>query len=136
MKEKFIRLARIAKTYLDKDGYEKPDPVPIAPPLGHTPTPPIEDLIRQMITSHMLRAEAEAAGLETFEEANDFDVDDDTEPYSPYEDDVLDLGPPPGPEPTMEELKKNLQILQDKIKTMTPAPEAPQSSPEGAPVTE
>lgn len=65
--------------------YEKPDPVPIAPPLGYQPTPPIEELIQQMITNHVLRAEMEAAGAETFEEADDFEVGEDYDPTSPYE---------------------------------------------------
>lgn len=136
MKEKYERIKRIAKTYLDKFGYEKPDPVPVAPPLGHTPTPPIEDLIRSMITSHMLRAEAEAAGMETFEEANDFYVEDDTDPYSPYEDDVNDLGPEVVP-PTREQAEVQLKQLQDyldKLPKPSPAPEPP-PPPEGSATT-
>lgn len=62
-----------------------PDPTPIAPPLGYIKQPSITERIRDMVRSEHLRAAAEAAGAETFEEANDFDVGDDYDPNSPYE---------------------------------------------------
>lgn len=73
LKEVFTKAARASQGLVNYS-YEKPDPVPVAPPIGYQPTPPIEELIQQMITSHLLRAEAEAAGMETFEEADDFEV--------------------------------------------------------------
>lgn len=63
------------KVYLD-DGGEYPDPTPMAPPLGYKKQPSMVSLIRDMIASDNLRKAAEAAGMETFEEADDFDVDD------------------------------------------------------------
>lgn len=61
-----------------------PDPTPMAPPLGYRPQPSLRDQIREMILSERLRVEAEAAGAETFEEADDFEVED-FDPHSPYE---------------------------------------------------
>lgn len=41
--------------------------------------------IRGIIRGERLKQEMEAAGRETFEEADDFDVGDDYDPSSPYE---------------------------------------------------
>lgn len=71
---------------LDAQGREIPDPRPLAPPLGYIEQPPLHELIRQMIRSEQLRAEAEQAGAGSFEEEDDFDVeDDDYDPSSPWE---------------------------------------------------
>ena len=71
----------------DERGYEIPDPNPMQPPVGYNPQPSLAQQIRQMILSQKLADEAAAAGLETFEEADDFDVGDDfdEERHSPYE---------------------------------------------------
>jgi len=82
--------------YLDARGREKPDPIPLSPPLGYKKHPTLREQIRDMIRSEKLRQEVEAAGLETFEEADDFDVGDDYDPRSPYEE-VFDPGPPLAP---------------------------------------
>lgn len=62
-----------------------PDPVPVAPPVGYERPPSMIDTVRNMIRSEQLRREVEAAGFETFQEADDFDVGDDYDPSSPYE---------------------------------------------------
>lgn len=68
-----------------EDGKFYGNPVPIAPPVGYNPQPTLREQIRAMVVSEKLRAEAEAAGFESFEEADDFDVDDEWDPRSPYE---------------------------------------------------
>jgi len=91
-----------AEGYLDKYGREMPSPLPIAPPLGYRKSPTLAEQIRAMVISEKLKAEAMAAGAETFEEADDFDVGDDYDPTSPYEvsfDPPL-APPPPAPSPT------------------------------------
>lgn len=83
---------------LTKTGAEIPDPVPMAPPIGYKKQPTMVDHIRTMIRSEKLRQEVEAAGFETMEEADDFDIGDDVDPASPYE---HNFDPPqygPGPE--------------------------------------
>jgi len=80
--------------HLTKDGRERPSDVPLAPPLGYVKQPTIHERIRDMVRSEHLRREAEAAGAETFEEADDFDVGDDFDPSSPYEGDFDPLPPP------------------------------------------
>lgn len=70
---------------LTPDGAEIPDSTPLAPPVGYERQPSLAEQIRAMIVGEKLRAEVEAAGAETFEEADDFDVGDDYDPTSPYE---------------------------------------------------
>lgn len=70
---------------LDHAGREIPDPTIVPPPLGYKKQPTMAEYIRNMIRGEKLRQEAEAAGAETFEEADDFEVGDDYDPQSPYE---------------------------------------------------
>lgn len=78
---------------LDEFGRELPDPVPMAPPVGYKKVPSMVDTIRDMIRSEKLRQYALEQGAETFDEADDLDIDDpdDFEPYSEHE--VDDLTP-------------------------------------------
>lgn len=98
--EEYIQPAA-ADTYLDHRGREKPDPTPIAPPIGYKRQPSLHEQIRQMVRSEKLAMEAAAQGYETFDEADDFDVGDDIDPSSPYEEQFEgDLLPPPPPSET------------------------------------
>lgn len=69
----------------DENGCERLDPTPVALPVAFKRPPTIQEQIAQMIRSERLRQAAEAAGYETFEESEDFDVDDDFDPKSPWE---------------------------------------------------
>lgn len=69
----------------DKDGRELPDHRPMEPPVGYSPSPSIAEMIKTMVTNAMVQQQLAAQGEETFEEANDFDVGDDVDPESPYE---------------------------------------------------
>lgn len=60
-----------------------PDPTPMAPPIGYKKQPSMIDIIRDQI--RRAGEEASRAGFETFDEANDFDVDDDPWPESAHE---------------------------------------------------
>lgn len=80
-----LRVQKKAHVHLDADGNECPDPVPIAPPVGYKRTKPIREQLREMVRGEALAREAKAAGAETFEESEDFDVDDDMDPRSPWE---------------------------------------------------
>lgn len=72
---------------LDHAGREIPDPRQVPPPPGYKRQPTMADHIRDLIRSHELQKEAEAAGAESFDEADDFDVGEDYDPTSPYEGD-------------------------------------------------
>lgn len=74
------------------DGREIPDPTPMDPPIGYKKQPSMFEQMRELIKSEKLRAAAEEAGVETFEEGDDFDVGDDFDPESPYE---HNFDPPP-----------------------------------------
>lgn len=78
---------RPLRSELDANGHEIPDPIPMAPPIGYLKQPSMIENIRAMIRSENLRREAESAGKETFDEADDLDDPeaDDYEPSSPYE---------------------------------------------------
>lgn len=69
---------------LDTLGREIVDGRPMSPPLGYKKTPSISEQIREMVRSHALE-QALASGVETFAEADDFEVGDDLDPSSPYE---------------------------------------------------
>lgn len=71
--------------YLDSRGREKPDPIPLSPPIGYKKHPSLAEQIRSMVRSERLSQEARQAGMETFDEADDFDVGEDYDPRSPYE---------------------------------------------------
>lgn len=59
------------------DGREYPDPVPMAPPVGYTAPPDLMTMIRTMIQSEALRQELAKQDFETFEEADDFEIEGD-----------------------------------------------------------
>lgn len=62
---------------------ERPDPTPIAKPVGFNRPPSIREQIQSALRAHLEAARSDQA--ETLEEADDFDVDDDPELKSPYE---------------------------------------------------
>lgn len=71
---------------INSEGAEVLDPTPLDPPLGYVKTLSLHEQIREMVRSERLAAEVAAAGYDTFEEDDDFDVDDDTfDPSTPYE---------------------------------------------------
>lgn len=85
------RRRKAQKDYLTADGREKASSTPVAPPIGYIKQPSMVENIRDMVRREMSIAAAEA-GMETFEEADDFEVGDDYDPRSPYEE-LFD--PPP-----------------------------------------
>jgi len=71
--------------YLNKEGAERPSSIPLDPPLGYKRTPSLSEQIRAMVRSEALAQATAAAGVETFDEADDFDVGEDIDPSSPWE---------------------------------------------------
>jgi len=100
---------------LDENGREIVSPLPLEPPLGYKKQPSMAEHIRELIRSERLKQEAEAQGMETFEEADDFDVGDDYEPHSPWENDF---------DPPISELTKAGREIQ-KSREAPPAPPSP-----------
>lgn len=84
---------RRSAVVLDASGGEVLDSTPMQPPLGYNPQPSMFDVMKDMIRRE--REALEREGFETPEEADDFDVDDDLDPTSPYE---HSFDPPAEPE--------------------------------------
>lgn len=84
-----------ATSGIGRDGLEYPDPVPMAPPVGYDAPPDLVTMIRTMIKGEQIRQRADEAGMETFEEADDFEIyDDPDDPLTDYE---KIFEPPAGP---------------------------------------
>lgn len=64
---------------LNDDGSVDLDPVPLAPPIGYTKAPSMLQMMHDMLTSHKLEQELKAAGTETLEDFEDFDIPDEPE---------------------------------------------------------
>ena len=80
-----IRVVSVQSLYLDEHGREIPNPVPMQPPIGYVRHKTIAEQMREMI--RQASAEASQMGAETEEEANDFDIEEDFDPTSPWEHD-------------------------------------------------
>lgn len=96
---KLTRLRHNAK------GEEILDPKPIAPPLGYKPSLSLAEQIRRQVIAAKLEALQELA--ETDEEADDFNIDDEFEPFSPHENEGM---------PSIRELKKEAARINEAIK--------------------
>lgn len=70
---------------LDERGRELLDGRPMEPPVGYNPQPSLMEKIRKMVYDAQIQRDLAKAGVETFDEANDFDVGDDYDPTSPWE---------------------------------------------------
>jgi len=103
----------VQSLYLDENGHEMPNPTPVQPPIGYRKQKTIAEQIREQI--RLASIEAHMAGAETEAEANDFDVGEDMEPHSPWENDFE-------PDPALE----HMLALQSR-------PPAPQQVPPAAP---
>lgn len=126
---------RPLRSVLDEHGHEIPDPVPMAPPVGYNKQPSMMENIRSMIRSEHLRQAALAAGAETFDEADDLDIDDadDYEPASPYEN---NFDPTPIPElrrRASEASQPAPEPAPPQVSSPAAAPPAPEPSPSPAP---
>lgn len=88
---------RLPDVRLNAAGAEILDPVPMAPPVGYKKSRSMVEVVRDMLKSERLALEAAHAGVESFEEADDFEVGDDFDPTSPYENDF---------EPTVRDLRQ------------------------------
>lgn len=64
-----------------EDGHQIPDQTPLEVPVGFAAPTDLHALIKQLVRAESARAGED--GQETFEEADDFDVEDDG-PISPY----------------------------------------------------
>lgn len=99
-------------------GKEYPNPVPLEPPIGYIQQEPLHVQIRRMVLSERMAQEADAAGMDTPEEADDFDVDDDYDPSSPWE----EVFEPQQPWPAREEVRLAEEKVVDPGSGTDPGP--------------
>lgn len=96
---------KLASIRHNEAGEEVLDPTRRQPPLGHKKTVPLHLQIRQMVMQEKLRQiEMEP---ETEEEAEDFNVGEDFEPLSKYENDHI---------PSLRKLREKAKEINDQIK--------------------
>lgn len=78
----------------DGNGRQIPDPRPVEVPVGFQRPPTLQEEIRRFIRVEMSQR-AQSQELESFEEADDFEIDDEVEEFtSAYE--VMELRPEAG----------------------------------------
>lgn len=82
--EKLENLEARIGVRLDHLGREVPDPTPMSMPSGFKRPETLAEQVQRLVRTQVSR-QAEEAGFETFEDSEDFDVDDDFDPTSPYE---------------------------------------------------
>lgn len=121
---------------LGKRAVELPDPTPLEPPLGYVRQDPLHVKIANMIRSEISRVAGDN-GMETLDEADDFDVGDDWEQErsTPYEE-VFDT---PAVAQTRQEVLEAERKAAEALKNAPPqgaspedakpAPEAPPAKP-------
>lgn len=94
--------------FLNLLGQEVPDPTIVDPPLGYVAQPDLMELMRRMIRTELSQAIDESE-VETFDEADDFDIDDDpvdiSSPYEEYFDPAP--GAPKGPPGEIHPLRQD-----------------------------
>lgn len=100
----------------DKEGREHLDPTPMQPPLGYKRQPSLSEQIRAQVAAH--HAALLDHDPESLEEADDFDVDDEIDPHSKWENDF---------EPSVKELKRRAMERQAEEAAQPPPP--PTSKP-------
>lgn len=91
----------------DEDGGEIGDPTPMQPPLGYRKTPSLSEQIAQQVRIAHLKILEDQSVSETDDEADDFEVGDDYEPLSKYENDHV---------PTLAKLKARAKEINDQIR--------------------
>lgn len=106
-------LSKLMEKGFDENGVFEPDSVPMAPPVGYRKQPSMVEIVRDMVRGENLRKAAQEAGHETFEESEDFDVDDDVPLESGYENDF---------DPPIGEIAKEVEAFR---KVKEPPPEKP-----------
>lgn len=113
------------RNYLTPDGAERPDPTPIAPPVGYRRQPSLIENMRAMIREHAVAMALAGQEAETFEEADDFDVADDFDPHSPWENQF----DPPVSQINQEEAAKNAAAKAAQKPPAAEPPPAPAEQP-------
>lgn len=95
----------------DENGHEILNPTPMQPPLGYKPTLSLAEQIRLQVRQLKNLEDMEP---ESEEEADDFDVDDDPQPVSRWENDMI---------PSIKEVRIRAREL-ERLVAAAPKPQA------------
>lgn len=102
-----LKEEKLAPKRHNENGEEILDPTPMQPPLGYKKSPSLHEQITQAVRLAKLQLLENASLEETEEEADDFEVGEDFEPLSPYENDHI---------PTVKKLREQVQAINKKIR--------------------
>lgn len=124
----------MTKAKHDERGWEIPDPKPLSIPSGFKRPETLSEQVQRLIR-HGLSDIAASQGFETFEDADDFDVEDEhLDPATPYE---AEFDPVLGRDLTAAEFKERadfyMRKYQEAADQAIPAP-VPVPNPEPPPV--
>lgn len=72
-------LSKLAKAILDENGFEHGNPIPDVVSAEERPQLSLQQQVLRIMNHHLIKREMTIQGYETEEEANDFDVGDETE---------------------------------------------------------
>lgn len=76
---------RVKQNGYDERGREVGDPKPVATPAGFRRPPTLQEQIRSLVRHENYQKLVDSGEIESFEDADDFDVDDDVPMLTPYE---------------------------------------------------
>lgn len=96
---------------LDENGHELLDQTPVTVPAGFRRPETLAEQVQRLVRNHISR-QAEAEGYESFEESEDFDVDEPEEPSTIYEE---FFDPTLGRSLTAQEFKQHELIYRKKF---------------------
>lgn len=125
----------------DRFHREVPDKTPVSMPLGYERPEPLESMIARMIRVESVKAQSQ--GKETFEESDDFDVDDDDikftsdHQFTDMQEEELD-NPKPKPKPSRKPSRSENQpgapatASPEQAPVQTPSSSAPGPQPSKA----
>lgn len=95
----------------NEQGEEMMDPTPVALPMAFRRPESISDMMKRLVRTHLSRVAA-AEQSESFDEADDFNVDgEEKEPNTPYEDDLEGVD-----RPAINEPAANTAAFKKKLK--------------------
>lgn len=101
----------------NEDGHEILNPTPMQPPLNYRAQPSLAEQIRQQVRAYAALQDMEP---ETEEEADDFEIEDDPQPISRWENDMI---------PSIKETRARARELDRVQKLYAVAPNANQERP-------
>lgn len=99
----------------DANGHEILNPTPMQPPLGYKPQLSLAEQIRLQVRQLKALDDMEP---ESEEEADDFEIDDDPQPQSRWENDMI---------PSIKETRKRARELEEQMKLYATPKKEPQN---------